>query len=65
MENINNFTHDIKDLDYRLKLAFENTKKENEYFKELVDSINLSDDELMKYTSIIEEIGRASCRERV
>lgn len=55
MENINNFTHDIKDLDYRLKLAFENTKKENEYFKELVDSINLSDDELMKYTSIIED----------
>lgn len=55
MENINNFTHDIKDLDYRLKLAFENTKKENEYFKELVDSINLSADELMKYTSIIED----------
>lgn len=44
----------IKDIDYKLKLSFEEAKKE-EAFKEIIDSINLSDDELMKYTSLLED----------
>lgn len=55
MENINKtLNKNIKDLDYKLKLSYEESKKD-ETFKELVDSINLSDDKLMKYTSRIEE----------
>ena len=51
MENINNTIKGVKDLKYKLKVAYEEAKKDP-YFKELNDSINLSDDELMKHTSL-------------
>ncbi len=54
MENINKTIKNVKDLNYKLKLAYEDAKKDPS-FKELVDSINLNDDELMKNTSTIEE----------
>lgn len=53
MENINKIKS-VKDLNYKLKVSFEEAKKDP-CFKEMVDSINLSDDELMKHTSSIEE----------
>lgn len=54
MENINKTIKSNNDLNYKLKLAYEEAKKNND-FKELVDSINLSDDELMKHTSKLED----------
>ena len=54
MENINNTIKGVKDLKYKLKVAYEEAKKDP-YFKELTDSINLSDDELMKHTSLFED----------
>ena len=54
MENINNTIKCVKDLKYKLKVAYEEAKKDP-YFKELTDSINLSDDELMKHTSLFED----------
>ncbi len=54
MENINKTIKSAKDLNYKLKLAYEEAMKD-ECCKELASSINLSDDELMKYTSNIEE----------
>ena len=54
MENINKTIKNVNDLDYKLKIAYEEAKKDAD-FKKLVDSINLSDDELMKYTSSIED----------
>ena len=47
LKNVNN-------LDYKLKVAYEEAKKNND-FKTLVDSINLPDEKLMKYTSSIED----------
>ena len=44
MKNINNTIKGVKDLKYKLKVAYEEAKKDP-YFKELTDSINLSDDE--------------------
>ena len=55
MENINNTIKGVKDLKYKLKVAYEEAKKDP-YFKELTDSINLSDDELMKHTSLFERL---------
>ena len=43
MENINNTIKGVKDLKYKLKVAYEEAKKDP-YFKELTNSINLSDD---------------------
>ena len=54
MENINKTIRNVKDLNYKLKLSYEEAKKDPT-FKELADSINLSDDELMKYTSSLED----------
>lgn len=54
MENINKTIKQAKDLNYKLKISFEEAKKDEE-FNSLVQSINLSDDELMKYTSSLED----------
>ena len=54
MENINKSIKTNGDLNYKLKVSFEEAKKD-ETFKQLVDSINLNDDELMKYTSSLED----------
>lgn len=54
MEKINNSMKNTNDLSYKLKVAFEEAKKD-ETFKKIVESINLSDEELMKYTSSIED----------
>lgn len=54
MENINKKIKNINDLNYKLKLSYEEAKKD-ECFSELVQSINMSDDELMKYTSTLED----------
>ena len=53
MENINKIKN-VKDLNYKLKTSYEEAKKDSD-FKELVDKINLSDDELMKNTSSLED----------
>lgn len=58
MENINKtLNKNIKDLNYKLKVSYEEAKKD-ENFKELVESINLNDDKLMMYTSRIEECAK-------
>ena len=54
MEKINNSIKEVDDLNYKLKVAYHNAKKDNE-FKDFVDSINLSDEKLMKYTSLLED----------
>ena len=54
VENINKSIKTNGDLNYKLKVSFEEAKKD-ETFKQLVDSINLNDDELMKYTSSLED----------
>lgn len=54
MENINKTIKSVKDLNYKLKIAYEEAKKDL-YFKEIVDSINLNDNELMKHTSSLED----------
>lgn len=54
MEKINNSLKSTNDLNYKLKVAFEEAKKD-ETFKKIVESINLSDEELMKYTSSFED----------
>ena len=53
MENINKKLKQDENLNYKLKIAFEEAKK-NKSFNELIESINLNDDELMKYTSSLE-----------
>ena len=53
MENINKIKK-VSDLNYKLKIAFEEAKKDP-YFKQMVDSINLPEEELMKNTSSIED----------
>ena len=47
-------TKALEYIDRKLKVAYEEAKKDP-YFKELTDSINLSDDELMKHTSLFED----------
>ena len=53
MENINKIKS-ITDIDYKLKVSYEKAKKDSN-FKDMVNKINLSDDELMKYTSSLED----------
>lgn len=43
-----------EDINYKLKVSYEEALK-SEDFKELVNGINLPDDELMKYTSLLEQ----------
>lgn len=61
MEKIN--IKKINDLDYKLKVSFEE-EKQDDNFKELVDSINLSEDELMRYTSSLKDSSKeyANCK---
>lgn len=55
MENINKtIKNNNNNLNYKLKVSYEEAKK-NEDFNELIQSINLSDDELMKHTSKLED----------
>ncbi|MBQ9012997.1 MAG: primosomal protein DnaI [Bacilli bacterium] len=54
MQKINSTINNVNDLEYKLKVSFEEAKKDED-FKTLVDSVNLNDDELMKYTSSFEE----------
>lgn len=54
MENINKNVKDVKDLKYKLTVSYHEACKDAD-FKKLVDSINLSDDELMKHTSSLED----------
>lgn len=53
MQNINKIKN-ASDLDYKLKTSFEEAKKDP-YFKQMVDSINLPDEELMKNTTSLED----------
>lgn len=53
MEKISKIKN-VKDLNYKLKVAFEEAKKSKD-FSDMVDSINLPDEELMKYTTSIED----------
>ncbi len=53
MENINKI-RSVKDLNYKLRVAYEEAKKDPD-FKAMTDKINLSDDELMKSTTSIED----------
>lgn len=53
MQNINKIKN-VSDLDYKLKISFEEAKKDP-YFKQMVDSINLPDEELMKNTTSLED----------
>ena len=57
MKNINNVIEEKNNLEYKLKLSYDEAKK-NKVFKELVDSINLNDDKLMKYTSTLEDCSK-------
>ena len=52
MQNINKVVKEENDLNYKLKISYEEEKKDLD-FKKICDSINLNDDELMKYTSLI------------
>ncbi|MEG2351478.1 MAG: primosomal protein DnaI [Bacilli bacterium] len=54
MKNVNNVVNNVKDLNYKLQVSFHEAKK-SASFKELSESINLSEDKLMKYTSSLEE----------
>ena len=53
MQNINKIKN-VKDLNYKLKISYDEALK-NSSFKDLTDRINLNEDELMKYTSILED----------
>lgn len=57
MQNIKNNIKEVNDLDYKLKIEYNNALKDP-YVKKLCDSINLSDDELMKYTSSFEDASK-------
>ena len=58
MKNINDaLNKDIKDLNYKLKISYEEAK-EDDTFKQIINSINLKDEELMKYTSKIEDCAK-------
>lgn len=54
MENINKIKN-VKDLNYKLKVAYQESRKDPD-FKAMADKINLSDDELMKSTSSLEDV---------
>ena len=54
MQKVNEEKKKKNDLKYELKLSYEKARKD-EIFKKISDGINLSDDELAKYTSLIEE----------
>ena len=54
MQKVNEVLNKKNDLKYELKLSYEKARKD-EIFKKISDGINLSDDELAKYTSLIEE----------
>lgn len=53
MEHINK-NIDKNNLDYKLKVSYHEALK-NEEFKEFVNTINLSDEKLMKHTSLLED----------
>ena len=53
MENINKMMKN-NNLNYKLKVAYEEAKKDSS-FNELISKINLSDEELMKHTSLLED----------
>ena len=54
MQKVNKNIKQINDLNYKLKVSYHESCKDPD-FKELVDSINLNDEELMKYTSSLED----------
>ena len=54
MENIKKNIKNASNLNYKLKVSYEEAKKDDS-FKELIDGINLNDEELMKYTSLLED----------
>lgn len=54
MQNIKENIKQVNDLNYKLKVAYSQALKDS-FVKDLCDSINLSDDELMKYTSYFED----------
>lgn len=54
MKKIDKVVKDNNNLNYKLKVAYEEALK-NEDVKMLVSSVNLKDDELMKYTSAFED----------
>lgn len=54
MNKLNSITKDAKDLKYKLETSF-NAAKKDEIFKMLIDSIDLSDEKLMKYTTSFED----------
>lgn len=54
MQDIKENIKQIKDLDYKLKVAYNEALKDNNV-RALCDSINLNDNELMKYTSYFED----------
>ena len=54
MNNIKENLKSVNNLEYKLKVSYHKAK-EDPIFKEIVDSINLSDDDLIKYTSMIED----------
>ncbi len=53
MEKISNIKN-VNDLNYKLKVSLEEAKRD-EKFKNFIQSINLSDDELMKHTSSLKD----------
>ena len=53
MKNINEVKKE-SNINNKLRSSFEEAKKDFE-FKEMIDKINLPEDELMKYTSSIED----------
>lgn len=62
MENINKMMKN-NNLNYKLKVAYEEAKKGSS-FNELISKINLSDEELMKHTSLLEDSAKeyANCK---
>ena len=54
MNNINKNIKNVNDLDYKLKVAYHKAK-EDPVFTEIISSIDLSDDKLIKYTSMLED----------
>lgn len=75
MDRINRSIKEVNDLNYKLKVAYFNARKDNN-FKDFVDSINLSDEKLMKHTSLLEDSfkefsncknckGLASCKNNI
>lgn len=63
MNNINKNIKNVNDLDYKLKVAYHKAK-EDPVFTEIISSIDLSDDKLIKYTSMLEDSSKeyANCK---